>query len=318
MAHHGVLRLTDAPRFGLSPGAMSKYAARHGWRRPYDGVVVLPGAPDTYEQRAASAVSGLGHRVVAARQTAAYLWGMVREPPPAVHLVLSEGRHASARPGLDITHSGTLRRRDVSTVRAIPVTSPGRTVVDLARALSVDALRNLVIDARQRRLVTLEEITEAASVFDRVPGGAKLRRVLADLDEEDCDSVLEWRFRELLRAEGLRPYPRPFPFRCDDGVVIEIDVAFPQHWVACECDGLSSRAERRALTTHHRRQNAAVASGWAPFLVDWTRLTSDPRGLVADLRALLTASDLSRAPAPPADASLVDPRYRGRRRRVAP
>lgn len=97
--------------------------------------------------------------------------------------------------------------------------------------------------------------------------------------------------------------------------VAEIDVAFPAHWVAGECDGLSSRAERESLATHHLRQNQVVRAGWRPFLIDWTRLKFDADHLFDELAELLAAADRSRPPALPADAGAVDARFRGRRRR---
>jgi hypothetical protein len=68
-----------------------------------------------------------------------------------------------------------------------------------------------------------------------------------------------------------------------------------------------------SLTEHHRRQNHAVTDGWRPFLIDWTRLTRDADALFDELAQLL-AVDPGRPPAQPADPTLVDPRFRGRRR----
>lgn len=327
---HQVLGLDDAAAAGLSRRALSRGARRSGLVSPVRGVLLGPGSPATFERAAMVAVKAVGgERVLVSGRSAAYLHDMTREQPEVVDLVvpwtchhpafrdlrLVVGQGTSAcEVGVEVHRSRSLVLADAVEVRGIPCTGAARTVADLAADTCLDDLRLLVIDARQRRRTTLAAIAAVHERIPRYPGRPKVARVLADLDEEDCDSALELLARREAAARGFTPWPRPFPFTCSDGVTIEIDIAFPDRWVACECDGLSSRAERGSLTTHHRRQNIAVADGWRPYLIDWTRLTRDPDGLFADLAALL-ATDPGRPPAQPADPTLVDAGFRGRRAR---
>ncbi len=251
---HGVLALYQGERYGLSEGALLRYAQRHGWDRPFTNVVLLPGAHATFETAAAAAVLQAGGRVLLARSSAAYLWGMTRSAPPRVELAIPADRKVQMLPGVSMWRSRTLTMMDAEARGPLPVTRPARTIVDLAAVTPIDPLRSLVIDARQRRVLALADLDAAVRRLTHATGRGKVTRILRDLDEEVCDSILEHRWRRTLRAVGLRPWPRPFPFRCSDGVAIEIDVAFPVEWVSCECDGLSSRAERASLTKHHRRQ----------------------------------------------------------------
>jgi hypothetical protein len=295
----GVLGMEDAGRLGMSRKALRDFARRHGWERPCPGVIIVPGSPESFEQRCKIATVAAGRRALVSREAAAYLHGMTRDEPDNIELVVPADRRL-ALSGLDVAvwRSSTLLQSDVAQHLSIPLTCPARTVIDLAAVLSLDQLRGVVIDGRQRRIVTLEQIGRRHQRIASYPGRANVTRVLRDLDEETCDSMLEWDFRTEARRRGFRPFPRPFPFRCSDGVVIEIDVAFPREWVACECDGFGSHSERTSLTRHHKRQNRAVADGWRPFLVDWTRLKRDPDGLFADLAALLAGADPDRPPAP--------------------
>lgn len=320
---HGALGVGDGTAFGLSAAALRAHALRHGWPRPYQGSLLVPGVPLSYPAFVAAALRTSGDRALGARWTAAFLSGITTVQPEGVELVVPYGRMVAVSvldaglrpPPVVVRRSRTLVRADVAAGGTL--TRPARTLVDLAAVTGVDRLRGLVIDARQRRLATLEEVREVWARLAEARGRGRVAQVLAELDEEVCDSVLEHRWRRLLRAAGLRPYPRPFPFRCPDGVVIEIDVAFPAHWVACECDGLGSRGDRAGLVKHQRRQNAGVQGGWQPFLVDWTRLVADPAGLIADLRRLLARADTARPPARPASPAEVDERFRGRRSRAA-
>jgi hypothetical protein len=40
--------------------------------------------------------------------------------------------------------------------------------------------------------------------------------------------VFESDVRAVLDAAGFTPYPTPFPFRCPDGVVVHLEIAFPK------------------------------------------------------------------------------------------
>jgi len=193
-----------------------------------------------------------------------------------VELVVPYGRGVPQLDGVLVHRSRNLARRDRRLCDGIPSTSPERTVLDLAAELALADLRALVIDGRQRRLLHLDAVAARHRALPRYAGRARVARVLHDLNDETCDSQLEWSWRRVLRAHGLRPFPRPFPFRCSDGVTIELDVAFPQQWVYSECDGFGSHSQRADLVKHHRRQNASVVDGWRPLLVDLDQVEPRP------------------------------------------
>lgn len=323
----GVLSLDDAAELGLSRAALAARARRQHWARPSPGVVVLPGTPPDFLRAVLVVLRTTGtSRILVGGMAAAYLWGMVRRPPRRIDVVIPMSRHEPKVQHLRLpveeqgrVFTATVRlRRSRTLVRAdavhrglVPLTSPARTIVDLAADLSVDDLRSVVIDARQRRIVQLDDVRGVHERIPVYPGRGAVRRVLRDLDAETCDSSLEWDFRKAARARGFRPHPHHFPFRCSDGVVIHIDVAFPAQWVAVECDGFGSHAERNDLVVDHLRQNRAVADGWRPFRVDWTRLKQDTDRFFAELDALL-ATPPSHPEPPPMDESAAR-RNRGRR-----
>lgn len=309
---HGVVALTDAGRLRLTRAALSEHMRRHAWRRPHPGVGVAPGYPPTFEQAVMIAIKAARtHRILVARRAAARLWDMRRAVPDVIELLAPADRHDPPLPTLrldvagkaepvtvSVSRSRTLLTGHATTLGTIPLTTPARTSVDLAGVLTVNELRSTVIDARQRGVLELSEIATLHETIRKYPGRGRMRRVLADLDEDVCDSRLEWEFRTEARRRGFRPYPRPFPFRCSDGVTVHIDVAFPEAWVAVEVDGFGAHSERASLVTDHLRQNRAVADGWRPFRVDWTRLKTDAHRLFAELTALLQSPHGQSGPAP--------------------
>ncbi len=299
-AQHGVFALRDAPLYGLTSRALLMHAVRHGWECPLHGVILLPGAPNCYERSVMVVIAAIGGRVLAARLTAAYLHGMLREPPGYIAVVTPHDRQIDPIPGARLHLSRTLMTSDATLTKGIPCTTSARTILDCAMEMTTDELRFLTIDARQRRLVTLDAVKERYSFLLRPPHGRKIRRVLIDLNEETCDSAFEWRWRTLIRQEQLPlPYPKPFPWRCPDGRVIELDVAWPYYWVASECNGRAFHSSREDLARDHLRQNAASVD-WQLVLVDWDRLIRDPVGLIREVRKRFASADRTRTPAIPA------------------
>jgi hypothetical protein len=310
----GVVALRDAPAVGMTAEGLRAHLRRRGWDSPYPSIWVAPGVPATFEQAALVALLAAGPtRVALARHAAAYAWRMTAAMPTSLDVIASVARSAPAVGQLRlpvaqgtrqvalpvrVVRSRTLRTGHVVSLGAVTVTTPARTIIDLAAVMPLDDVRILVIDARQRRLLTLRELEELHLALSTYQGRPKVTRILRDLHEETCDSALEWDFRVDARRRGFRPFPKPFPFRCPDGVTIEVDVAFPQEWVAVECHGLGGHSNRADLVTQNLRQNMAVAGGWRPFVVDWTRLKKAPDRLFSELAVLLRTPHPHAAPAP--------------------
>ena len=82
-----------------------------------------------------------------------------------------------------ILHYGDLPEGDITTVHGIPVTTPLRTVIDLAPEVDRHQLERMVQDCLERRLFTVEEAwtrVEQPDMHDR-PGAVLLREVLPNL-----------------------------------------------------------------------------------------------------------------------------------------
>lgn len=303
----GALGPCDAAALDASWDAVSAYARRHAWPRLHRGAVLLPGTRLDDRGEEASVLAAAGPRSVLARSNALHRAGGLDERPAVIELAVPADRQAprirrletGLRP-VTVARRRTLRALDVVTGDdGLRRTTVARSIAELAGGLQTNPLRLLVIDCVQRRLVTLHEIAAVLARLPKSEGRARLLRICAELREESCDSALELRTRREILAVGLRPYPRPFPWRCRDGRVVAIDIAFPEAWVAVECDGLASRLDRAKLALHHRRLEQ-IGRDWSLLLVDWTRISRDADGFVRELQARLAEADPSRAPAPAA------------------
>ncbi|PZQ91531.1 MAG: hypothetical protein DI534_00670 [Leifsonia xyli] len=108
------------------------------------------GVPARPATRAVAALGTRHPRLIAARGTAAWIWGAARGlPPRGEYLVDVEARwRPAADAGIEVVES-VVRAGDVATVGGLSVTSPLRTAIDLARfrptleASDAETLRSL-------------------------------------------------------------------------------------------------------------------------------------------------------------------------------
>lgn len=285
---HGAFRLEQAVALGLSADTVRQRALREGWRRPHVGVFVLPGVPAGPRLAASAAVLAAGPRALVAGRTAAWLWGLRRSPLGHVELIVPADRAAPRLRDVRTVRTVSLRLDDADVREGLVVTTVARTVCELARTCTFEALLDAASTALQRRLVALGEVERCRGRMGRYRGAARLRRVLEQLEGERTDSRLERDVRRLLRSAGLRPAPGIYELRADGVVVARLDIAFPAERVAVEVDGFAWHATPAHLRRDHVRENAIKALGWLPLRVGYAELIGHPARFVAQLRATLS------------------------------
>lgn len=155
------------------------------------------------EQDALAAVLWAGADCVASHATAGLLWRIEAVPRslrPEVWVPPSRRpRHRDV-----VVHRGVVVANDRRVREGIPLTSPARTVVDLAARLDAEALEAAVEDVLCRGLTTPGAIERCVvSVGGRGRDGvARLRRLLAQRDQAPLESRLEVKVWRLLRDAG--------------------------------------------------------------------------------------------------------------------
>lgn len=286
---HGLFTLQQALVAGLSTPTIERWVQWRGLRRLARGVMALPGSADTPGQRAKAVELAVGPPVLISGWTAAFLWGLLPKAPSVVDVMVPADRKAPALRRVRPTRCSLLTPKDEAAVDGIVVTAVPLTLIVVARSAALPFVRGLVIDARQRRLTSIAAVQECVDRLGKSAGTSKLRRVLADLDEQRPDSVFEYLVRDRLRRGGFIPQPDPEPCAVPlgDGRVLHVDVPFSPYRIGLECDGLGSHQERSSLDIDALRHNALADVDWLLLRVTWSIYEHRWPELLAQLRRML-------------------------------
>lgn len=258
------------------------------WHRLYLGVYSLAGSPTTWRQQLVASCLALGTGAVISHRAAAALWSFMGFEPGPVELSVPRGRRRVTR--LEIHFPLSLQPTHVTKVDGIPVTTPTRTLVDIAGSLHGDVLEEVLDDALRRRLVTLRALQRTLmEIGSRGREGvgtlARLVRARTDLTAVP-ESVFETRLLRTVRKAGLPAPTIQHPIQTANGFA-RIDFAYVERKVAIEADGFRWHSTRRQWDHDRARQAALIRMGWTVFHVTWQQLLDRPDEVIETIRDLL-------------------------------
>ena len=175
------------------------------------------------------------------------------------------------------THRAELAAADRTTHRGIPVTSPARTLADLAHVLDHDELTRALREAMFRRLYDPEAIQDALT---RRPSKA-LKDLLTEASV--TQSMMEDRFLTICKRHQLRA-PHAAPHRRQ---ALRLRLAAAQ---GRRRDRLLARRTptRYAFQADRSQTNALQLAGWLVLRFTWADLTRRSRATAATVGQALT------------------------------
>jgi very-short-patch-repair endonuclease len=230
----------------------------------------------------AAALLASGPSAVISHRSAAHLWRLLDEPPPKVEVTLV-GRRCRPKQGVTIRTVARFERRDGRKKRGIWLTSPARTIVDLAAEADDHELERLIAKARERRLLREGELEAALARAGRRRGVASLRAILrSEAGHAMTRSEVERRCRRLLEAAGL---PQPRVNRRVAGY--EVDFLWPEHRVILEVDTFMFHGHHRAFEWDRRKTMALQDAGYHVIRVTRRQLTEEPYWVIARIARAL-------------------------------
>src|SRR5437763_11235 len=116
---------------GLGRGAITHRVEAGMLQRLHRRVYLLGAATPTFNGRARAAALACAPASCVTNRSAATMWRLLHDEPDTVDITVV-GRNAGSKPGITIHRVQRLDRRDVRRMAGIPLTSPARTLIDLA------------------------------------------------------------------------------------------------------------------------------------------------------------------------------------------
>ncbi len=286
---HGCVALEQLRSAGLTRGT-TRTLLRSGFLRTHGpGVYTLVGSPTTWHQRVMVEVLLAGPQAFGSQRCAAALWQFDRYRQGAID-VLSP-RWVRRRSGGAVRHETVdLKGCDRSAVLGIPATSPTRTLIDMGRFVGAHRLGNMLDDAVRRNLTSYEEVHGRFRELAR-SGRNGITTMRAVLEGRPCGapapgSAFETEVRRVLVAAGLPVPVLQHPVRCEDQRFL-LDLAWPEHRVAVECEGFAFHRTPGQLDWDQFRRNRLQLAGWTVLTYAWARVRDDADQVIAEVRNAL-------------------------------
>ena len=229
-----------------------------------------------------AAVLAAGPGAALSHRSAAELWGMRNGSRTRVEVNVPRHRRSTAR--LHV-HCVAMQPDEVTEHDGITVTTPARTLLDLAAVVPRQHLTAAFEEAEIRRLASPTSLAALLERYPRRNGTTAIKEILENHDRNGKSvptSVLERRLLALLDAHDL---PRPkINRRGDEG---ELDATWYEERLIVECDGFATHGTREAFERDRAKDRALQAAGWRVVRLTWRQLTDDPDTVAAHLKALL-------------------------------
>lgn len=284
---HGVVSRRQLLALGLKAGAIGKRVRAGRLISLHRGVYAVGHAqlrPDGFWM--AAALAG-GPNAVLSRRSAAAAWGL--RPRHGSFHELATSSTSGRRPRRDgdvrIRRCPGLRADEVTRLRAIPITTVARTLLDLAAILEPHELRRAVERGDQSEIFDLRRVTRVLAAHPGEPGTPALRALLKDFRHYGVTltrSELEARMLQLCLDHGL---PRPAVNHSRDGR--ELDFRWTAARLIVETDGWATHGTRTAFEADRARDRRLAVEGWRVVRTTHRQLRDEPHAIAADITRLL-------------------------------
>jgi len=269
---HGVVSRAQMLELGLGKSAVAEWVAKGRLHRLHRGVYAVGHEHLTRNGRFMAAVLACGEKAALSHFSAAVLWGMLTTEG-RIHVTAPTCR---ARAGL-VVHRASLVG-DVGRRAGIVVTTPARTLIDLADVAPRRTLERAIDEAEYLRL----DCTGLAPRHGR-RGSGTLTSVLAvhAAGSTRTRSELEEIFLALCNRHDL---PRPEVNVHVEGY--ECDFVWREQRLIVETDGAAAHGTRRAQRRDPVRDADLMIAGWRVWRLSYEQLLREPDTVAEQLQGL--------------------------------
>ena len=238
----GVISRAQGAEFGLAGEEMRNRVRFADWQRIQRGVYTTFSGKVTREAQLWAALLRAGPEAVLSHQTAAELYGLLKQPSPMIHLTVPATTNPARKgriPGVVVHRSRILE------VTRHPVLSPPRTriehaVLDLIEEMADPADRyDLICRAIGSRLTTAGRLGEALDQRSRFRERREAESALGDVGQGALSNLERWYLRGVERRHKLPVATRQARVRIG-GKSSYLDNLYEDYLVCVELDGTAA------------------------------------------------------------------------------
>jgi very-short-patch-repair endonuclease len=282
---HGVVTREQLRSLGIADRTIGDRVARGQLRRLHRGVYAVGHRALKRDGHLLGAVLACGPGAALSHRSAGQLWGLL-PTYPVLPEVTRPGRHQK-RDGI-VIHRSVLVEDEVVEVDGIRVTSPFRTIFDLAGTLPT--MRQLERAMNEAEVRQLRDRVSLPMLLERYPRRRGSPRVRELLDSRAPGGTTRNDFEELFVAfldEHRLPRPQLNATLALRGRFFEPDCMWAEQRLVVELDGRAVHGTPRAFESDRQRDRILLAEGWRWARVTWRQLLDEPAAVAEDLRAAL-------------------------------
>jgi very-short-patch-repair endonuclease len=289
---HGVIAAAQLYSLGLSETQVRSRVSTGLLHRIHRGVYAVGRRSLSPKGHWMAAVLACGADALLSHQAAGELWGLRRStlrkaPRPPIDITVIDGRRARSRRGIVVHRCRTFCEAETAEWKGIPVTSPDRTIFDLARRLPRRQLERAVDEAERLRLCDEDDLRLIVEAHAGEPGSGALRQLLGEhaVGSTPTRNDFEERFLVLCRKHRL-PQPEVNVPLLD----YRVDFFWPDARLVVEVDGRATHGTRKAFQADRDRDGHLAVAGYRVLRFTWWDVTRRPAVVADRVRRMLAAA----------------------------
>lgn len=287
-AQRGLIARWQLLDIGISSRSITRLLAVGSLHRVHRGVYAVGHVAAVSLSREAAAVLACRHGAALSHRTAASLWRLCPPIDAAASVDVTVDRSRSGRrPGIRFHRTRHLDPRDIRTLDRLPLTSPARTLLDIAPLLNDRELERAFDEGLVRRIVRTRDIADVIGRHKRNPGAARLAKLLGRRGSPTITrSQAEERFLALIRAAEVDS-PR-INVRLHG---YEVDFLWRERRLVVEVDGYTYHSSRSAFERDRRKDAVLRAAGFDVIRVTWLQMQDEPYAVISRLAQALARAE---------------------------
>jgi hypothetical protein len=273
---HGLVSRSRLLDLGASHHEIVRRIETRRLDQVHPGVYYVDAVARTWRTDVLAAVMAAGPGALASHRTAARLWQLDSIFGNVIEVTVPFNEEPD--PHGVIVHR-TRRANDGSEVEGIPVTSPAKTLLDLAWMMPLRTMVKAGRSAVRRQLTTPSDMDQTVRLFGGrgVAGTRKFRLVVGFVADDRSGSVSEIDLKHIVFDAPVPTPVQQLRVRLLDSSNAYPDFAWPDRMRIVEVDGFEAHGTPEQLQKDLSRQNQLMELGWEIRRFTATEIRDDPQ-----------------------------------------